>query len=205
MMRLDFNPVAGCCRVCSRAVEDFEGDYVCGDCRRLQHSFDRMVAAAVFDHEVRSLVLSFKYKAHLWLTNDFVDWLEASARSRFDVGSIDVIAPVPMLFKRKLLRGYNQCDILAEHLARRLGIRCDKKLLKRVGSPRRQSELGEAERRENVKGTFAAGRSSDISGRTVLLIDDVITTGSTLSECALMLKEAGARRVFCAALANVAR
>ena len=161
-----------------------------------------MAAAAVFDHEVRSLVLSFKYKAHLWLTNDFADWLEAAARSRFDVGSIDVIAPVPMLFKRRLLRGYNQCDILAEHLARRLGIRCDKKLLKRVGSPRRQSELDAEARWENAKGSFAIGTSRSPAGKCVLLVDDIITTSATVDECAKTLKNAGADTVYALALAN---
>jgi ComF family protein len=205
MMRLDFNPVAGCCRVCSRPVEGFAGDYLCEECRVHPPVFDRSVAALVFELEARRMILDFKFRQHTYLAADFVDWLEAVARARLPVDEIDVIAHVPMLFIRRLLRGYNQCDILASGLAKRLGKPFCGRLLKRTGSPRRQSELGEAERRENVKGTFAAGRSSDISGRTVLLIDDVITTGSTLSECALMLKEAGARRVFCAALANVAR
>jgi ComF family protein len=205
MMRLDFNPLTGCCRRCSRPVEGFEGDYLCEECRAHPPAFDRSVAALAFEFEARRMILDFKFRQHTYLASDFADWLEAVARARLPAEKIDLVAPVPMLFIRRLLRGYNQCDILASDLAKRLGKPFCGRLLRRIGSPRRQSELGEAERRENVKGTFSVGRGRDISGRTVLLVDDVITTGSTLSECARVLKAAGARRVFCAALASTQR
>ena len=205
--RLPFVPTDGCCRRCGRDAAGLDGEFLCEDCRARRPAFDRAVSALRFDGVARDMVNAFKFRNHLWLRADFADWLEAAARTRFRVGEIDVVMPMPSTLWHRIDRGYNQCAYLGRVLAKRLRLPYDARTLRRVGSPKRQGGLTEEERRKNVVGTFtcrhrvAASRTSAKSP-TVLVVDDIMTTGSTLSECAATLKGAGARRVWCLTLAR---
>ena len=208
--RLPFLPTDGCCRRCGRYAPGLDGEFLCEDCRATRPHFDRAASVLRFEGCAREMVNAFKFRNHLWLRADFVDWLEAVARTRFRVDQIDVVLPMPATLAHRLDRGYNQCAYLARPLAKRLGLPFDARALRRIGSPRRQGGLDEEDRRENVIGTFATRRSLSGRGRaktgpTVLLVDDIMTTGSTLSECARTLKDAGAGRVWCLALAHSIR
>ena len=202
MMRLPVVGQTGCCRVCARPVTAPAGEFLCEECRALPPAFDRAAAALRFQGVVREMLLDFKFNGHVWLRDDFADWLEAAIRVRFDVTQVDVVVPMPSTLFHRWDRGYNPCDYLGAPLAERLDRRFDVGALARCGHPRRQSDLAVAERRANVKGTFAVRHPERIRGRTVLVIDDILTTGATLSECATTLKAAGAHRVWCAALAR---
>jgi ComF family protein len=116
--------------------------------------------------------------------------------------SVDAVIPVPVSIYRRWDRGYNQCEYLARSLARRMDRACLRGVLRRVGNPRRQSELSGEERSENIKGTFAVARPELVRGRTLLLVDDIMTTGSTLAEASDTLKQAGASVVWSASLAR---
>ena len=202
--RLPFAPVDGCCRRCGRDAVGLDGEFLCEDCRSRRPAFDRAASALRFDGDARTMVNSFKFRNRLWLRDDLVDWLEAAARARFKVDEIDVVVPMPSTFWHRLDRGYNQCEYLGRALARRLGRPFDAHALRRVGSPRRQGGLAEVDRLANVVGTFACRR--DFNTRTtVFVVDDIMTTGSTLSECARELKRAGASRVWCITLARSLR
>lgn len=206
LMRIPFVPTDGLCRVCGRAAEGHAGEYLCEDCSGPHRPFfDRAVSAVRFEDKARQMMLDYKFNGHLWLKDDFTDWLEAAARAQFDLASVDVILPMPLTGLHHFIRGYNQSGYLAAALARRLDRRCREDVLARTGRPRRQSELDEEARRENVKGTFVVRKGEFVQGRTVLVIDDVMTTGSTLSECARVLKLAGASRVWCLTLARSIR
>lgn len=161
-------------------------------------AFDRAASAMRMDGEARHMVNAFKYHAHFWLRDDLVDLMEASVRARLPVGEIDLVLAMPSTARHLWLRGYNPARELTKPLARRLGVPAPAFVVRRVGSPRRQAGLSEEERRANAVGTFAVTRPKAVAGRTVLVVDDVMTTGSTLSECAAELKRAGAARVWCA-------
>ena len=205
--RIPFVPQDGCCSVCGRAVEGFEGEYLCEDCSKgaTRPMFDRAGSAIRYEGEAREMVNRYKSHQALWLKDDFVDWLEAAARLRFDVAAIDAVLPMPVTLWHRIDRGYNQSVYLARDLARRIDRRCDEGVLRRVGRPRRQAGLTEEERRENAKGTFAARHPERARGRTLLVIDDIMTTGATLSDCARALKESGAWRVWCLTVARSVR
>ena len=194
--RLDFTPVNGLCRRCGRDAPALDGDFLCADCRAYRPQFDRAASALRFDGDARELMNAFKFRRAFHLRDDLVDFLEATARARFAVGEIEAVLPIPSRLLHRFLRGYNQCAELARPLAKRLGAPYVGSALKRCGAPRRQGGLKEAERRENVKGTFKVTRPDAVAGRTVLLVDDIMTTGSTLSEAARTLKAAGAKRVW---------
>ncbi len=203
LMRIDFvEQDEGCCRVCGRPVEELKTDYLCEDCRVYKPKYDRAATAVNFSGAARKLVTGFKYNTHLWLLEDFVDWLEGAAMARYDLSAADIVLPMPTTLFHRLDRGYNPSALLARHLAKRIGKPCLSGILKRKGLPKRQAGLSEEDRRENVKGTFRVRKENLIKGKTILLLDDVLTTGSTLSEAAKELKNAGARQILALTLAR---
>jgi ComF family protein len=113
----------------------------------------------------------------------------------------DLVVPVPLHFWRRFRRGYNQAELLARVIARRAGLPVDTRTLLRRRAGRRQLGLTRRERRRSLAGCFAA-RSGRARGRTILLVDDVVTTGATLEACARTLLDAGASRVIGCVLAR---
>lgn len=112
----------------------------------------------------------------------------------------DVLTPVPLHPRRLRSRGYNQSDLLAKILSKKLGLDMDQSLLTRAKNNPPQVSASQEKRRENVQGSFRCGGPLD--GQAVILVDDVATTGSTLSACAAALKAAGASSVWCLVLAR---
>ncbi len=206
-MRLPFLPQDGLCRVCGREASGATGEFVCEECRTARPSFDRAAAVFRFEGDARRIVNQFKFRARLEWRDDFVDALEATAHVRFRVGDADVLSPIPSTLAHRFLRGFNPAAVLSRPLARRLGL-LHAPLLTRCGHPARQGRLSREARHENVVGTFQATRAARrLVARakrplTALLVDDVMTTGSTLSEAAKTLKEAGFSRVWTLSLAH---
>ena len=176
--------------------------FVCEDCATHPPPCERTCSALDYKDDVEEMVKDFKYNRASWLAEDFADLLEGVVRSQLDAPDVDAIFPVPLHPNRQRKRGYNQAALLARSLARRLGRRCDEKSLARIRDTPKQSLLSGAERRKNLKDAFAAIRPSFIRGRTLLLVDDVTTTGSTLAAAAEPLRAAGAARIWCATLAR---
>ncbi len=203
--RLPFVPATGCCRRCGRDALGLDEEFLCEDCRAYRPHFDRAASALRMDGEAREMLNAFKFRNHYWLRDDLVDFLEAAVRARFDVAQVDVVLSVPSTLFHLWDRGYTPCRVLAKPLARRLGKPCPPFVLRRKNAPKRQGRLSEAERRTNVIGTFGVMRPAVVAGKTALVVDDVMTTGSTLSECAAELKRAGAARVWCVSLVRSLR
>ena len=203
--RLPFAPTDGCCRKCGRAADKLNGEFLCEDCRANQPSFDRVASALYFDLDARTMLNDFKFKNHYWLRNDFADWLEGVARARFKVDEVDLVLPMPSTLVHRMDRGFNPCDYLGRVLAKRLKKPYVARALERVDVRRRQRGLSEEDRRTNVVGTFHVRKPAAVHEKTVLVVDDILTTGSTLSECAAELKLAGAARVWCVTLARTPR
>ena len=198
--RLAFVPTQGCCRKCGRAAVGAKADFLCEECRTYKPQFDRAASALRMEGVSRDLLNAFKFRNRYWLRDDFVRFLEATVSAHYRVSEIDVVLSVPSTFLHLWDRGYTPCRVLAKALAKKLGKPCPPFVLKRRNSPKRQGRLREEERRTNVIGTFAVRRPALVRDRTVLLVDDVMTTGSTLSECAAELKRSGASRVWCVSL-----
>lgn len=204
LMRLPFFPTDGLCRVCGREAVGLKGEFLCKECRRHRKNYDRAASALQFEDEVKKLVHSFKSGCAVYLRDDFCDIMEGVVRSRFRLDLITAVTSVPLTIRHRFLRGYDQCAIIAKELSRRIG-RPYFPLLKRCGFPKRQAGLSEEERVENVKGTFAVRdalrlKLGEIAKPLVLIVDDVMTTGSTLDECAKTLKHAGVGAVWTVAL-----
>ena len=203
LMRLPLMPCNGLCRKCGRDAPGLDGEFLCDECRALRPGFDRAVSSFRMEGDARELLNAFKFRDAIHLRDDLVDFLEASVRVRFVVDRISCVVPIPSTLSSRWLRGYSQCEILARALAKRL----DKpfaRLLRRTGSPLSQKGLSEEDRRKNVVGTFAVAGRRRVP-ELPLLVDDIMTTGSTLSEAAKTLKSAGAAKVYCASVARAVR
>jgi ComF family protein len=129
----------------------------------------------------------------------------SSAEAGFRQAAPEVVIPVPLHWYRYWRRGYNQSEALARTLAGHLGIPCRTRWLRRVQSTPMQTLSSPDQRRANVRGAFAARSRPELHGKTVLLVDDVLTTGTTASEAARTLRAAGAARIVVAVLARGAR
>jgi ComF family protein len=130
------------------------------------------------------------------------DLWAAESEGRIRGLQADVVIPVPLHWWRRWRRGYNQSETLARAVARRLSLPCRPLWLRRVRHTPLQTLQSPSARHANVRGAFLSRRSANLRGRIVLLIDDVLTTGSTCSEAARALKAAGAARIVVAVLAH---
>ena len=157
-----------------------------------------------YEGVLRTAIHHFKYRDRPQLDVPLGGLLAAFARANgaaLNGLRFDALIPVPMHSVRKRLRGYNQSERLTRVLASELGLPLVTEALVRTRATRAQVGLTGEARRGNVRGAFTVRRPEAVRGKTLLLIDDVVTTGSSLHECALVLKAAGAQAVYALTLA----
>ncbi len=159
---------------------------------------DEFKAAFIFKEgsTIQNLIHSLKYEQK-FLAGIFLGRL--IAKIWFDEiikWNADLIVPVPLHRLKKSERGYNQSDFIVKGLSKELNIPFKSRLIKRIRHTATQTHLNLIERKENVKNAFKVARKNEISGKRIIIVDDVVTTGSTVSECALVLREAGAEKIF---------
>ena len=171
----------------------------CINCRNTPLRFDRAVAAAHHAGVVRDLLLAFKFAAQKQNAFPLAKLLAARLEETEIPGQVQLIVPVPLHRRRQRSRGFNQARSLAERLGERLSLMVSPRVLRRVvDTPPQSRGMSLASRRANVKGAFVVRSPRAVNGKSVLLIDDVLTTGATTSECAAILKRAGAKTVYVA-------
>lgn len=188
------------CRRCGRDASRFallEG--ACPDCLGKEFHFDRIVRAGIYTRSLRKMILAFKNgRTELDLAVGFLG-NSALQGSGFD-NDIELFVPVPLHWSRRLARGYNQSRVLAKKLKlSKAKISTD---LVRIRRTKLQPAMASpAARAKNVAGAFAVRYRHNFSSRRICLVDDIKTTGATLNECAKVLKQAGASKVFALVLA----
>jgi ComF family protein len=174
----------------------------CVECRRLPLARVAAVAAAgTYEGGLREMVLRFKSRQRRDLTRTLADLVAGRLRARPWGAAVEVVVPVPLHWRRRWARGFNQAAALAAGLGATLGHPVAPRALRRVRWTPSQVGLSVAERVRNVAGTVRLVGRARIEGATVLLVDDVMTTGATLSECARVLRRGGARLVYGAVVA----
>jgi ComF family protein len=218
-------PVRGkMCSICGERVlsgyaeTDPEGLRRCPVCRRIERPFERAVAYGSYEGGLRELIHLLKYNgvrpAAKVLGRMLAEALAALEpdfdHAMFERGMYDqqpiLVVPVPLYQSKRRQREFNQAALIAraalksyaapEHLQLALD------LLQRTRDTHSQIGLTSHQRRENLRGAFAVARAAEVTGRDVLLVDDVYTTGTTATECARVLRRAGARQVWIATVAR---
>jgi len=213
----DFSPVhSPFCTTCGRMFESKTGkDHQCGNCIQNKTICLRIRATGIYRGALRSNIQALKYKNKTHLARPLGRLLFSSFMKYYDINTIDTIIPVPLHVSRFKKRGFNQAGMLIRQWPDLINLNkakreidteqfmhIDCKNLVRKHKTLSQTGLGKDKRKENVKGAFAVTDNSKISGKQVLLVDDVYTTGSTCEECANTLIANGAKTVSVLTLAR---
>lgn len=201
----DFSLLPGpVCPRCGRLFESPEAlthspTHLCLSCRNELPHFDQSVSVGQFEGSLREAIHVFKYKPCRSLGKPLSRWMAENIG--FEPG-IDIVMPVPLHKKRLRERGFNQALLLAQGISKQNGLTLSFDNLTRTRHTKPQVELSGKDRIANVAGAFSLRKPCLLLDKSVLLIDDVFTTGATLNECSRVLKDAGASRVMALTLAR---
>ena len=191
------------CHSCGHPFEyDLGEEALCGECIRERPVYDSAYSVLVYDDTSKALMHKLKFEDQGHLAPIFADWLHTHMQH---LSSPDIVIPVPLSRKRLFARRYNQSALVAKELAKRLNITYDPQLLLRTKHTKPQTGLTRPQRQENVAGAFrvAMPHGEIITNKSILMIDDVMTTGATIEACTKTLKKAGAGQVHVLTLARV--
>lgn len=200
------------CASCGKGSDAVEEFGVCGFCIRqvrrnpkpplAKQGFDKAYSALLYEDILKELIHAFKYKRRISLSKLFARFLTEFIDDNPDItANVDLVTFVPLHSGRLREREFNQSKLLASKISDRFKIPLADTLDK-TKATRNQNELSRSERLVNLGGAFKIRRAAHVIEKSVLIVDDVMTTGATLSECARVLKAAGAIEVRCLTLAR---
>lgn len=184
-----------CCPVCANPLP--KGRRTCPHCQTWRPAFDQARALSPHDGPLAQALHNFKYSKHLWVGEKLAKYIHQKAPYDW-LSQAQIIAPVPLHTLRLMKRGFNQALVLNSQVCKNLPGKLVPNLLKRTKNTTSQVKLDLNLRRKNVAHAFALKNQGKdlIADKTVLLLDDVLTTGSTAHECTKILKKAGAGKVL---------
>ena len=199
------------CMLCGRLLRDSEA-VLCGRCghelpewdnapRRVP-GYERCTAAFVYEEPIRGSILRFKFHGMQTYAVQFARWMAVRVRGELRT-SFDFVTWTPCSRRRRWSRGFDQAELLAKALARELDLEARPTLEKFRHRPPQSKTKTAAKRRANVQGAYRLLPGADVRGRTVLVVDDILTTGATLGECGRILRQAGAKDLYAAVIAAV--
>ncbi len=194
------------CPICINKIQVVSSD-------RLRFEFNRKFAVKKFvsgytslylfekDKELQQIIHALKYNQKFLFGKFLGERIGETFRHLFQEWKINSVMPVPLHHLKKADRGYNQSSFIAKGIAKSSGSILNENILKRKRYTQSQTAKNQIEREENVSGAFKIAHPQKVFGRNILLVDDVITTGSTINECAKVLLDNGAAKVYAASIA----
>ena len=182
------------CRKCGKPLLEEEREY-CQDCTRKHHEYRQGRAAFIYDERMRRSIAKFKYEGRREYAAFYAEEIVRSCGREAALWQAQALVPVPLHPSRRRKRGFNQAEVLAEELSRWMRIPVERKILIRSKKTRAQKQLNDQERVSNLKNAFSV-RKGSIPPKTIILVDDIYTTGSTIDEAARVLLENGAQTVY---------
>ena len=186
------------CMKCGKELADEENEY-CGDCMRHAHIFDR--GRALFAYKSMSdSIYRFKYKERREYASYYAECMAGSLGEWIVRCNPDALVPVPIHSTKRYVRGYNQAEVLAKELGRILHIPVESDLIKRVRKTSPMKDLSASERQNNLKRAFKIC-CNDVKLNTVIIVDDIYTTGSTIDAMSYELRRVGVKRIYFITLA----
>ncbi len=175
---------------------------LCPTCASGNNELDWIRAACVYDDVSKNIMLPFKHAGRLQYQKIMSRAMILSLREL--PGGVDVVMPIPLAYRRLFKRGYNQSTLLARPIAKSLNIKIDVSTVRRKYRPD-MGHKNAAQRAENIRGVFSVRNPNAIRGKTILLVDDVMTTGATFNEMKKVLKRNGAKAVYGIVFCRVVR
>ncbi len=173
----------------------------CTECENTNLKLEKSFFVSDNRDPIKSLIHQFKYKKHACLATP-LGYLLIKLLNQEITCEIDIIVPVPLYWGKKQKRGFNQSALLAKKISSKIPLPISTNNLYRVKNTLSQTHLSRPQRQKNVFGAFKVKNPEKLHKKNVLLVDDVLTTGTTVSECAKSLKNAGVNKVFLIALAR---
>ena len=192
------------CAICGAPLENpiDEKDVVCAKClKEKRHTFSLQRSAFIYDENSKNMLIDLKFHDKTSYATVLAQFLYKAAADILKEKP-DVIIPVPLHYMRLLKRKYNQSGLLARELSKLCNIKVDDFSLKRCRNTIPQVKFSGKARIKNIRGAFFVKKPQNIKNKKILLIDDVMTTGSTLKECAIALKKAGAAKIYALTVAR---
>jgi ComF family protein len=182
------------CLKCGKELKDDENEY-CYDCKKREHAYTQGAAVFAYNDGIKQSIYRFKYKNRREYATFYAEEIYKSKKHLIRTWNPDVIIPVPLHRLKLRKRGYNQAQLIAEELGKLLKIPVDHTYLIRKNNTKPLKELSDTDRMKNLQNAFQIVKNG-VDYRKIMLIDDIYTTGSTVDECARMLFEAGAQKVY---------
>lgn len=213
------DPVPFFCRTCWASIHPLKGpscprcgrpfsspvalryspEHLCGDCRRQRPAFTQAWSLYAYDGALGEAIRLFKYRGKVTLCKALTTLMKAAWR---DIRDLDVVVPVPLHPTRLREREFNQALLIADQVCRWLHVPISYDNLIRIRATEPQTQLSQAERRMNLRRSFALRQPAEVAEKRTLLVDDVFTTGTTVNECAKALRKAGSADVYVVTLAR---
>jgi ComF family protein len=203
------------CIFCGELISRKNNDETCLICRQnlpycmsaelgdvAGDSFIRAVASFIYEGYVTDSIYRFKARGCQWYAKTYAKYLKYTIEHYYSDMEFDYIVSVPMTKKKLAERGYDQTRLIAEYLNREIDVPYLSDAMKKVKETPKQQGLSQAERKYNLAGVFEVAKAKEIEGKTLLLIDDVFTTGATVEECSYELLANGAESVYVATVAT---
>lgn len=190
-----------CCGICKKTYKE----WICPKCYyKLKKEFKYIkikednwyiYCVGEYRENIRKLILNFKFKESAYLANTMVEIISKNKRFANYLKEYDYIIPVPMYITNKKIRGYNQTELLAKCINKKIGINYLKDIIIKVKKNEKQSSLNKANRIENVKNVYKLQNEHLIKNKKILILDDIYTTGSTIKECRKELLKSEAKKI----------
>lgn len=189
------------CSICGQAFEiDLYG--ICAKCVKNPPYFDKALSVFLYDDATKKMIIDFKHRDSTSFARIFAYWMFRVAE--YYLKDADLLIPVPIHISKRIARKYNQSELLAQKLSKLSGTAYEPRVLEKTRQTKAQEGLSAKERRQNLRNSFAISKKYRhlIKNKDIILVDDVFTTGSTVNECAKMLKLAGAGKITVLTLAR---
>lgn len=208
LLDLIYPPVCGICNktnkkhLCKRC-ELLLKEYEINQITKIQNrNFDYQIKILRYEDKIRNKIIDYKFNEKSYLYKTFAKIILNNKKIYSFLKKYDIIICVPMHKKKKMQRGYNQSELIANEIAKNIGLQRQWNNLIKIKDTKKQSTLKKEERIENVKGAFKIKNAKIIDEKKVVLFDDIYTTGSTVDECSKVIKQAGAKEVAVLTLAT---
>ncbi len=204
MLDLIYPPVCGICNkinpkyICENCEEKIEKYYINQiiDYRKNKKMYyDYQIKILKYENIIRDKIIDYKFKEKTYLHKTFEKMIINNQKIYSFLKKYDIMIPVPIYITKRWARGYNQTELIAKGLSKKLNIKLKSNVLKKIRNTKKQSSLTKTERKQNIKDAFIVINENDIADKKIILFDDIITTGSTLNECSKILRKANVKEV----------
>lgn len=183
------------CKKCNILIKDYEINLIKNYENNKKIYFDESIHILRYDGIIRQKIIEYKFQEKSYLYKTFSKIILKNEKAYGFLEKYDIIVPVPIHKKRKLIRGYNQTELIAKEISKHINLKLEKNILIKQKNVVSQSELNRNEREKNIKNAFIIKNLNSLINKNILLFDDIYTTGNTVNECSKIIRHAGASKV----------